>query len=171
MKFKIKYYKYFCHIHTKKSKHDTILGYNWRSYLYENLLGNKEIISEILVEFEKYDKLGFILPEVYYDIIKDIDNYDSIEFPLHKPNVKYMNFILEKLFPGFTVGNKLIFPTGDMFWAKISAIHQIFKIRFKKIFPKELNQTNETIMHGIERIWLYIVKLNGYYFKIIFNHF
>jgi hypothetical protein len=171
MKFKIKRYKYFCHIHTKKTKHDTFLGSNWRSYLFENLLGNKEIISDILMEFEKYDKLGLIFPEVYYDIIKDIDNYDSTEFPLHKPNIEYMNFVLEKLFPGFSIGNKLIFPTGDMFWSKISAIHQIFNIKFKKKFPKELNQTNETIMHGIERIWPYIVKLNGYYFKIIFNHF
>ena len=170
MKFKIKSYKYFCHIHTKKSRHDTFLGSNWRNYLFENLLGNKEITTEILMEFEKYDKLGFIFPEVYYGITKGFDNYDSIEFPLHKPNIKYMNFILEKLFPGFSTGNKLIFPTGDMFWAKISAIHQIFKIKFKKKFPKELNQTNETIMHGIERIWLYLVKLNGFYFKTIFKH-
>ena len=58
-----------------------------------------------------------------------------------------------------------------MFWAKVSAIHQIFRIRFKKKFPKELNQTNETIMHGIERIWLYLVKLNGYYYKTIFKQF
>ena len=58
-----------------------------------------------------------------------------------------------------------------MFWAKINSIYQIFKIRLKKKVPKELNQTNETIMHGIERIWLYLVKLNGYYFKIIFKHF
>ena len=171
MKYKIKNYKYFCHIHSKKSKHDSFLGFKWRNYLYENLLGNKEITSEILSDFEKYDKLGFIFPEVYYDIIKDIDNYDSTDFPLHKPNIKYMNFILDKIFPGFQIGEKLIFPSGDMFWAKISSIHQIFKIRFKKKFPKELNQTNETIMHGIERIWLYLVKLNGYYFKVIFKHF
>ena len=171
MKFNIKKYKYVCHLHTKKSKHDTFLGSHWRNYLYANLLGNKEIISEILTDFEKYDKLGFIFPEVYYDIIKDIDNYDSTEFPLHKPNIKHMNFILKKIFPGFQIGEKLIFPTGDMFWAKTNAIHQIFKIRLKKKFPQELNQTNETIMHGIERLWLYLVKLNGYYFRVIFKHF
>ena len=171
MKFKIKSYKYFCHIHTKKSRHDTFLGSNWRNYLFANLLGNKEITSEILMEFEKYHQLGFIFPEVYYEIVKGINNYDSTEFPLHKPNIKYMNFILKKLFPGFSIGNKLIFPTGNMFWAKISAIHQIFKIKFYNKFPKESNQTNETIMHAIERIWLYLVKLNGYYFKTIFKHF
>ena len=171
MKFYIKNYKYFCHIHTKKSKHDILLGSNWRSYLYDNLLGSKKIISEILFDFEKYEKLGFIFPEVYYDIIKNIDDYDSSDFPLHKPNIKYMNFILNKIFPGFIIGNKLIFPSGDMFWSKVKAIYQIFQIKFKNKFPKELNQTNDTIMHGIERIWIYLVKLNGYYYKVIFKHY
>ena len=68
MKSKIKKYKYFCHIHTKKTKHDMSLGSNWRNYLYENLLGSEEVISEILTDFEKYEKLGFLFPEVYYDI-------------------------------------------------------------------------------------------------------
>jgi lipopolysaccharide biosynthesis protein len=171
MKFKFKNYKYICHIHTKKSKHDILLGSNWRNFLYENLLGTKEIISEILIEFENYEKLGFMFPEAYYQIIKNIDNYDLTEFPLHKPNIKYMNFILSKIFYRFKIGNKIIFPSGDMFWAKVNAIYQIFKIRFINKFPKELNQTNETIMHGIERIWLYLVKLNGYYYKIIFKHY
>ena len=168
MKYKIKHYKYCCHLHTKKSKHDILLGSNWRSYLYENLLGNKEIISGILTDFENFDKLGFIFPEVYYDIIKGINNYDSIEFPLHKPNKKYINYILNKIFPGFEIGNKIIFPSGNMFWAKVKAIHQIFDIKFMNKFPKELNQTNDTIMHAFERFWLYLVKLNGYYYKIIF---
>lgn len=32
-------------------------------------------------------------------------------------------------------------------------------------FPKEKNQTEDTIMHAIERIWLYLVKYNGFYYK------
>ena len=58
-----------------------------------------------------------------------------------------------------------------MFWAKVKAVHQIFSVRLKKFFPKEKNQTNITIMHAIERIWLYIVKLNGYYYKTIFTKY
>ena len=122
-------------------------------------------------DFENYKYLGFIFPDVYYDIIKGIDNYDSTEFALHRPNIKYMNFILKNIFPGYKIGKKLVFPSGDMFWAKVHAIRQIFFINFKKLFPKELNQTNETIMNGIERIWLYLVKLNGYFYKIIFKHY
>ena len=46
------------------------------------------------------------------------------------------------------------FPAGNMFWAKIKAIFQIFLYDFSDDFPDEDNQTNDTIMHGIERIWL-----------------
>ena len=134
------------------------------------MLGTKELVSEILNDFELFDKLGFIFPELYYNLLEDIDDYYNSDFVFHRPNKKYMNFILKKLFPKYQIGNKLNCPSGNMFWAKINAVYQIFKIRFFKKFPLELNQTNDTIMHGIERIWLYLVKLNGYYFKIIFKH-
>ena len=76
-----------------------------------------------------------ILDYLDYDIIKNIDNYDSTDFPLHRSNVKYMNFILGQIFPGHIIGNKLIFPSGDMFWAKVNAIYQLFQMKFKKKFP------------------------------------
>ncbi len=58
-----------------------------------------------------------------------------------------------------------------MFWAKVNAIYQIFGFRLINLYPKEENQTNDTIMHGIERIWLYLAKLNGYYYKIMFRFY
>ena len=137
--------KYICHIHTKKSNHKSLLGENWRNYIYSNLFGSEEIVSNILFDFQTKEKLGFLFPEIY------------------------INSILCKIFPKFKIGEKLEFPAGNMFWAKIQAIYQIFNIKI--LYPKELNQTNDTIMHGIERIWLYLVKLNGYYYKTIFKHY
>ena len=169
MKKVYKKYKYICHIHTKKSNHKSLLGANWRNYIYSNLIGNKTIVSDIIFNFEENKKLGFIFPEIYYDIIKDVFGFDNINFCLNKPNKKYMNYLLSKIFGKYKIGEKLDFPAGNMFWAKTKAIYQIFNVRLR--YPKELNQTNETIMHGIERIWLYLVKLNGYYYKIIFKHF
>ena len=169
MKIQFKRYKYICHIHTKKSVHKEFLGTNWREYIYENLIGNKEIISEILFEFEKYEKLGFIFPEAYYDIIKGVKDFENVNLALHIHNKKYMTFLLKRMFQKFKLNEKLVFPVGNMFWAKTKAIYQIFNIRL--IFPKELNQDNKTIMHAIERIWLYLVKLNGFYYKSIFKHY
>ena len=83
-----------------------------------------------------------------------------------------MNKILNILFQNFSVGKFLVFPSGDMLWAKTKAIHQIFKLlKFLKLFPKELGQDNGTILHGIERIWLYLVKINGFKYHLIFKHY
>ena len=169
MKKKIKNYKYICHIHTKKTAQKKFLGTNWREYLYGNLIGNKEIILEIINDFEQNKKLGFLFPEAYYGIIKGIEDYDNTNIALNIHNKKYMNLLLKKMFQNFQIGEKLIFPAGNMFWAKTKAIYQIFNVRLK--YPKESNQTNDTIMHAIERIWLYLVKLNGYYYKTIFKKY
>ena len=171
MKNKIKKYKYICHIHTKKTNHVLISGDSWRNYLYENLLGDNDIISRILFDFENLEELGFIFPEPYYNVIKHHNNFEIINFKYHEPNIKYMNFILNKIFKRTEVGKKLTFPVGDMFWAKTKSIHQIFNIKFINIFPDEIGQINDTIMHAIERIWLYLVKKNGYYYKSIFYHY
>ena len=50
-----------------------------------------------------------------------------------------------------------------MFWAKTNAIYQIFRLRIK--YPEELGQPYETKMYAIGRIWLYLVKSNGFYYK------
>ena len=164
MRTKYKKYKYICHLHTKKSTHKKLLGFNWSVYLYNNLIGDKNIIKDILYDFERYDKLGFIFPEAYYEITKGIKDFEDSRLSLHAINNNYMNYILKRIFhKNMVVGDKLVFPLGDMFWAKTKAIYQIFNVRLK--YPEELGQTNETIMHAIERLWLYLVKLNGYYYK------
>ena len=169
MKSHYKNYKYICHLHTKKSAHKANLGSNWSEYLYNNLIGNKKTMLDILYDFEQYDKLGFVFPESYYEIINGYSKFHNLNFFLHTKNKNNINFLLKKIFHKFKAGDKLVFPVGNMFWAKTESIYQIFNIRLK--FPKELGQTNETIMHAIERIWLYLVKLNGYYYKTTVKYY
>ena len=52
----IKKYRYCCHIYTKKSIHKDF-GDKWRNYLLNNLLGNSNIIAEIITEFENNENL------------------------------------------------------------------------------------------------------------------
>jgi len=170
MRTKYKKYKYICHLHTKKSMHKKLLGLNWSIYLYNNLIGDKNIIKDILYDFERYDKLGFIFPEAYYDIIKGIKIFEDSNLSLHDIKYNYINYILKRIFhKNKVVGDKLVFPLGNMFWAKTKAIYQIFNVRLK--YPEELGQTNGTIMHAIERIWLYLVQLNGYHYKTTLKYY
>ena len=162
----VKNYKYLCHIHTKKSKHNKIY-HSWRRYLYNNLLGSVETVSEILTDFENNEKLGFILPESYNNIIL---NHGKKLNPINKNNI---NFLLNTTFPDkkYQVGKILDFPIGNMFWSRVSAVHQIFELNISDQFPTEKWQTDFTIMHAIERFWLFLVKINGYYYKKIFKSY
>jgi rhamnosyltransferase len=143
------------------------IGEYWRNYLFNNLLGNQKIILEIFNEFENNVKLGFIFPENYYQVILLFGE------KLNKLNKDCMKYLLNRLFNinKLRIGGKIEFPMGNMFWAKVNGIFQIFNVNFQNQIPVELGQKDGTIMHGIERIWIYIVKLNGYYYKKIFKHF
>ena len=164
MKDVIKNYKYLCHIHTKKTIY-TNIGNDWRKYLIENLLGNKKIISEILSDFEINEKLGFIFPENYYKVLFQFG------IQLNRKNKSIIIHLLKKYFHKFRIGKKFDFPAGNMFWARVNAIYQIFYEEYENKLPIEKGQKDGTLMHGIERIWLYVVKLNGYYYTKIFKHF
>ena len=164
IKTKFRQYKYLCHIHTKKSQTVPEIGFLWRNYLFNNLLGDRVIISEILNDFENNKKLGFIFPETFYQIIKPF-------YILSQGTKNWMDFLANKLFINCKIDEQLDFPAGNMFWAKIGAIFQIFLYDLSESFPNEDNQIDSTIMHGIERIWLYLVKYNRFYYKIIFKFF
>ena len=157
MKSVIYKYKYFCHIHTKKSLQDPRYGLAWRTYLYENLLGNTRIISEILSDFENNENLGFIFPEAFYEA-------KVAELKLSRLLINSMNYLINKMFKGYKKGKNLDFPAGDMFWAKSKAVYQIFQINLRKDIFDE-GKGPQTLLFAIERIWLYIVKYNGYYYK------
>ena len=164
MKKRFKKYKYICHIHSKKSTTVPEIGFVWRNYLFNNLLGNIHVVSEIINDFEQNRKLGFIFPETFYSILKQ-------SFIISNATKFWVNYLSSKLFDNYERGKLLNFPAGNMFWAKIKAIFQIFLYDFSGDFPDEDNQINDTIMHGIERIWLYLVKFNHYKYKVIFNFF
>jgi len=158
----LKRYKYFCHIHTKKHPQNLLNGKYWQEYLFENLLGKKSFIKQILSDFENHKKLGFIFPEPFYFI-------NHISYSYTHLNYYYVHKIFDILFPNLNIwpGNFLIFPVGNMFWAKTKAVYQIFNEKVIKLVPEENGQNDNTILHAIERFWLYLVKINGFYYKTI----
>ena len=161
LKNKIRRYKYLCHIHTKKSNY-TEFGEVWRQYLFENLLGNSERILEILHIFEENELMGFIYPEIFYRSTR-------LPFILNRNNSLYLNFLLNRMYPKSRVGKEFKFPLGNMFWARVDAIYQAFSHKFVYMFNKNEAVESNITHHANEIIWLYFVKMNGYYFKTIFK--
>ena len=161
----IKKYRYCCHIYTKKSIYKDF-GDKWRNYLLNNLLGNSNIIAEIITEFENNENLGLIYPETFYKVFKSI-NFNEINLYSYQ-----INLLLNEIFPKYKIlKNNFDYPEEvNMFWSKTNAIHQIFEKNIVERIKKENINLNNSIQHYIKRIWIYIVKLNGYHYKKIFKH-
>jgi len=158
---KAKKYKYICNINSNPYKNITYFE-EWKNYIYNNLLGNSEIISGILTDFEKRDNLGLVFPERYYKSLfqpeENINSFDLI----------YLNNILNKINPKIRISSNIMdFPEGNMFWAKVNAIYSIFNLRSKSIFTKKYCLMAK---NNLELIWVNLVNLNGYLYKKIFKH-
>ena len=134
-----------------------------RNYLYNNLLGNKEIVSEILTDLENNDDLGIIFTEQYYKILLEYGEN------IPRNEMRLMNVLINNIFPGYKIGENIEYPYGNMFWAKIDSIHQMFEHNLLDNFPVK-NRKEDKLSLTIERIWTYLVKKNGYKYKKIFKH-
>ncbi len=142
-------YKFICHMHTKKSKID-IFGDNWREYLFGSLFGSKENIENILKNLEMNKGLGIVFPKPFQNLENAIHwglNKELAENVLQKPV------------------NNIVFPVGNMFWARVDAVLPIFTNTLANNFPNEKGQADGTIAHAIERLWVYTAEYNGYTFS------
>ena len=129
---------------------------------FTNLIGNKNIVLYILSNFEKYKKLGFVYPEISYNITLERLDDDKA----------FINNILENIFPEkkYKIWKNYEFPIFNILWAKIESIYQIFNVKLYKNILKtygELRIINKTI----EMVCLYLVKINGFYYKKLFKYY
>jgi len=135
------------HFHSKKSlSTDSDMGNRWRKYLLDNLIGDKkggESIFSILSD----KKIGLLFPSDH-----------------HAANIgKNREFIysLCKKMSIDTVDDTPIFPLGNMYWARVDAIKQLFELG-KDILQEEPLPYDGSYMHAIERITPHLVKQNGF---------
>lgn len=149
-------YKFICHMHTKKSKID-IFGDNWREYLFGSLFGSRENIENILKNLEMNKGLGIVFPKPF----QNLEN--AIHWGLNK---ELAENVLQKLDIDIKLPvNNIVFPVGNMFWARVDAVLPIFTNTLANNFPNEKGQADGTIAHAIERLWVYTAEYNGYTFS------
>lgn len=154
-------YEIVAHFHSKKTVEIPALGDGWRKYLFDNLIGNGSYCDNLLSYMTANKDVGFVAPPPYFHNIKpyilsmkDKEYLDKIEKVLEKANVYIEDF--------YTVAKDMNFPAGNMFFARTSAIHQVFESFSAEDFPEETGQIENTLQHTIERIWNFLVFYNGY---------
>ena len=149
-------YKFICHIHTKKSKID-IFGDNWREYLFGSLFGNRENIENIIKNLEMNKGLGIVFPKPFHNL------ENAIHWGLNKDLAEN---VLQRLDIDIKLPvNNIVFPVGNMFWARVDAVLPLFTNTLSDNFPNEKGQADGTTAHAIERLWVYTAEYNGYTFS------
>jgi len=150
---KLLQYDYFAHVHTKKSVGSNSIGNAWRKYLLNNLLDSSHHRTlKILGLLEKY---GMVYPRKFPLI--DIDNCQwGSNLAVAEEFCRSANLPLPT--PGY-----IEFPAGSMFWAKTAALKPLLDKPFLvDEFEEELGQTDNTIMHALERSLSHIALSQGY---------
>ncbi len=155
----LKSYDLCCKIHGKKSLYGGSEQTNWRNHLYHNLLGSKEIVDDILGAFVENEKLGLLFSDNYgmipYWGYTWLTNKGVVNGLLERLQLTQLKPLLEQTY--------IDYPAGTMFWFRPDAIRQILHSGIGYVdFPEEPIGNDGTIAHGLERLFAYVTRLNGY---------
>ena len=146
-------YDYFAHVHTKRSSSTNNIGNAWRKYLINGLLDPAQgHTSKILWLLEKY---GLVYPQKFPLI--DVQNCQWGD------NLKAAKKLCEAMRIPNPPQGFVEFPAGSMFWAKTAALKPLLEYPFSpNDFEQECGQTDNTIMHAIERSLTHVSLTQGY---------
>ncbi len=142
------------HIHTKKSLYTGSEQGQWRRYLLASLLGDSARIAWQLGMFQAEPRLGMIYPE----------SYEGVPLWAHTwlSNVEACRELGQRLGIGIDASAYIDFPAGSMFWARTEALRPLYDLRLQlSDFPEERGQTDGTLHHAMERMFVAVVRQQG----------
>jgi rhamnosyltransferase len=161
-------YEYICYFHDKKSPYSyySSQGELFATRLFENLIGTKEIIKNIINLFEDNSKLGMLgIPIVYHD--------QYFLSAANTWNINYQNTVDLSIKLGINVNIDPdivpVAPYGDMFWFRSKALKKVIGTNFTYEDFKNAIIRDGTILHAIERLYGFAVQDSGYYYAEVLN--
>ena len=156
-------YDLVCYMHDKKTSQIKPLaqGESFFFKCFENNLGSKEYVENIITTFEDNPRLGMLMPPPpnhgpWWNVLgyEWFSNYENTEK------------LAKKLGLNCPISSDCepITPLGTMFWFRPVALKKLFDYGWKyEDFPKEPNDYDGTLLHAVERIYGYVVQDSGHY--------
>lgn len=158
-------YKYdcVCFAHDKKvTKADEgIVGFSFSCRYFENILGSRAYVNNIISKFEAEPHLGLLCPPPpklgpYYGLIGQ-------EWGCNYQNTKKLYDDLGLSVP-IHEDKEPIAPFGTMFWFRPKALKKLFGQKWNyDDFPEEPIPSDGTLLHAVECIYPYVVQEAGFY--------
>lgn len=149
---KLAQYDVIGHVHGKKSPHiDTSSGDQWRSFLWEHLLGGKSPAADVCLQaFENDPKLGLIFPEN-----PNLFGWGN--------NLETATSLTRRMGRTIPLPYAFEWPIGTMFWARRDALEPLFALGLDwSDYPTEPLPGDGTLLHALERIVPFAVEEAGF---------
>ncbi|EHI69571.1 rhamnan synthesis F family protein [Streptococcus ictaluri] len=165
LKNKLSHYDYIGHFHTKKSKEaDFWAGESWRRELIDMMI---KPANQILEAFEN-DDLGIVIADIptFFRFNKIVDAWN--EYLIAPEMTKLWKQMALKKSIDFNAMDTFVMSYGTFVWFKYDALKPLFDLDLKEDVPREPLPQN-SILHAIERLLIYIAWDRGYDFKIVAN--
>lgn len=159
----LKDYEYVCFMHDKKVPQldNAIKGRAFSERCYQNMLGSRTLVRNIIGLFEKEPYMGILMPPPpnhadYYPTlgVEWGPNFDSTRALADKM----------KLRVPMSPDKEPVAPLGTMFWFRTASFKKLIDMEWKyEDFPQEPNKTDGTLLHAVERIYPFVAQDAGYY--------
>lgn len=155
-------YGYFGFIHDKKSAgaRDVLQGDKFRYCMWENLVGSKEYVCNILEEFQKEDKLGLAVPPIPKN-----DSYRYSFWSAWGDNFENVKQLAQRLQLRVPIDErKPLLALSTCFWCRTKALEKLYRCRFAvSEFDLEPFPEDGALSHAVERILPFVAQDAGYY--------
>lgn len=139
-------------IHTKKSLHRSD-GDVWRHDLYQKLLAPAQV-EAIWHAFQSTPALGLVAPQGH---LLGMSTYWG-------SNERRVKALLKQITPTDHNLNNEIFSAGSMFYIRRAALAALTTLNLQpQDFEEEFGQTDGTLAHAIERLFVIAAWQNGYH--------
>ncbi|HOQ42071.1 MAG TPA: rhamnan synthesis F family protein [Smithellaceae bacterium] len=140
-------YDYIAHLHGKKSLYNKGATDGWREYLCNALLGSKDRVRRIFTLMQGENPRGIVYPQNFIDLPYMANTWLA--------NRRLAEIWCPRL--GITRIPRGYFDvaSGSMFWARGDALAPLFQAGITQDdFPEESGQTDGTLAHCIERLFV-----------------
>lgn len=148
-------YDFIAHLHTKKSLYNQGATEGWREYLCKSLLGSERRVQRIFTLLQGEDSYGIVYPQNYYLLP-------------YSANTWLANQALgaawgARLGLGELPRGYFDFPASSMFWARGEALAPLLQAGLTiEDFPEEQGQTDGTLAHTMERLFVLCTRKQGF---------
>lgn len=164
LKSELSQYDYIGHFHTKKSKEaDFWAGESWRKELIDMLVLPA---NQILSHLEKEDDLGLVIADIptFFRYNRIVNAYNENQI------APEMNDLWEKMglqkFIDFNAFHTFVMSYGTFVWFKYDALKPLFDLDLSDEDVPEEPLPQNSILHAIERLLVYIAWDRNYDFRI-----